>query len=241
MFVWDNNFMQLVRDGYRVLRFDLYGRGFSDRPKLRYDFDLFTRQLYELVNILELSKEKMNLVGLSMGGGVCVVFANLYPELVKSISLIDPMGFSIGSISNSILYGMMKVPGLNRLLMGFMNHNFFLESQKDDFPKGTEIDEYMKKYGDQLRYKGFLYAIRSTAMNLEFTGLRDAYVEIGKHIPMQLFWGENDKTLPFHVSEEVIEAVPSIKFNLIKHAGHQPQYSHAHEVNQLLVEFLKKL
>ena len=239
-FVWDNNFDYLVAEGFQVLRFDLYGRGFSDRPQVRYNFDLFTRQLYELVHKLGLTQGKFNLVGLSMGGGVCVIFTDLYQELVNRISLIDPMGFSIGGYSNRILYGLMKMPGLNWLLKRYMNHEFLLESQKEDFPESTVIDDYLNKYREQLRYKGFLRAIHSTASNLEFTGLRDSYERIGKRVPMQLFWGAEDKTLPFHISKEVLEAVPSIKFHPVMHAGHQPQYSHAQDVNRQLVEFLKQ-
>ena len=237
-FVWDNNFDYLVGEGFRVLRYDLYGRGFSDRPNLRYDFELFTRQLYELVHKLELTTRKFNLVGLSMGSGVCVIFTDLYPELVNRVSLIDPMGFSIGGYSNRILYGLMKTPGLNRLFKRYMNHEFLLESQKEDFPESMVIDYYLKKYREQLNYKGFLRAIHSTADNLKFTGLRDAYERIGKRVPMQLFWGEKDKTIPFHVSKEVLDAVPSINFHPILNAGHQPQYSHPNEVNLRLRDFL---
>jgi pimeloyl-ACP methyl ester carboxylesterase len=239
-FVWDNNYEYLVGEGFRVLRYDMYGRGFSDRPYLRYDFELFTRQLYELIQKLGLSQRKVNLVGLSMGGGVCIIFTDQYHELVNKVSLIDPMGFSVGSYSNRILYGLMKTPGFNRLLKRYMHHEFFLESQKDDFPESAVIDGYLNKYREPLRYKGFLRAIHSTASNIEFTSLRDTYERIGKRVPMQLFWGEKDKTMPFHVSKEVLEAVPSIKFHPIMNAGHQPQYSHAQEVNRQLAEFLKQ-
>ena len=44
-YIWDPTFDALTEAGFRVLRYDLYGRGFSDRPKLRYDADLFDEQL----------------------------------------------------------------------------------------------------------------------------------------------------------------------------------------------------
>ncbi len=40
-FIWDPTFQALTSSGFRVLRFDLYGRGFSDRPRLEYALDLF--------------------------------------------------------------------------------------------------------------------------------------------------------------------------------------------------------
>ncbi len=36
-YVWDPTFDALVGAEFRVLRFDLYGRGYSDRPNLEYN------------------------------------------------------------------------------------------------------------------------------------------------------------------------------------------------------------
>jgi len=46
-FIWDPTFAALAAAGFRVLRYDLFGRGYSDRPKARYDKALFVRQLAE--------------------------------------------------------------------------------------------------------------------------------------------------------------------------------------------------
>ena len=40
-YMWDKNVPALVEAGYRVLRFDLYGRGYSARPSTKYDTQLF--------------------------------------------------------------------------------------------------------------------------------------------------------------------------------------------------------
>src|SRR5512135_3114691 len=64
---WDANFPALANAGLRVLRFDLYGRGYSDRPDVAYDADLFDRQIANLLSALGLG-DPLNLVGLSMGG-----------------------------------------------------------------------------------------------------------------------------------------------------------------------------
>jgi pimeloyl-ACP methyl ester carboxylesterase len=43
--IWDPTFEDLVEKGFRVLRYDLFGRGYSDRPDAIYDLELFDRQL----------------------------------------------------------------------------------------------------------------------------------------------------------------------------------------------------
>jgi pimeloyl-ACP methyl ester carboxylesterase len=49
-FVWDRNFEVLAGSGLRVIRYDLYGRGLSDRVEGPYDLTLYVRQLTELLD-----------------------------------------------------------------------------------------------------------------------------------------------------------------------------------------------
>ena len=47
-YIWDPTFSALTEAGVRVLRYDYYGRGFSDRPDVPYDQAFYVRQLAEL-------------------------------------------------------------------------------------------------------------------------------------------------------------------------------------------------
>jgi pimeloyl-ACP methyl ester carboxylesterase len=237
LFVWDLTFKFLVKEGFRVLRYDLFGRGYSDRPKAKYDMDLFIGQLFELVDQLGLAQQKFSLVGLSMGGGICVVFADEYPELVKKVSLIDPIGFPMG---RSVFSSLLKIPGLNKLILRRLNHEKMIENQKGDFYRYDRINEYLEKYAGQMRYAGWLRAIRSTILNLPFTNLKEIYERLGKRkVPMQLFWGENDQTIPYSNSQKVHDAIPDILFHSVKECGHMPHYTRPNEVNPLLSQFLR--
>src|SRR5919206_4763669 len=55
-FIYDPTFEFLTKSGFRVLRYDLFGRGFSDRPDTRYGIDLFVRQLGDLLDALQLAR-----------------------------------------------------------------------------------------------------------------------------------------------------------------------------------------
>ncbi|MFX0172668.1 MAG: alpha/beta fold hydrolase [Candidatus Hodarchaeota archaeon] len=182
LFIWDNNFDVLTKNDFRVLRYDLFGRGFSDRPRVMYDIELFNRQLFELVNELGFTKQKMNLVGLSVGGIICIVFADKYPNLVKKISLIDPAGFPTGT---RLFPSILKVPGINRILLKIGGHNRLIQGQKEDFYNYEQIDKYLEKYKEQTYYKGFLRAILSTIVNLSFTGFVETFKRVGtQNLPM---------------------------------------------------------
>jgi pimeloyl-ACP methyl ester carboxylesterase len=116
--IWDSNFPTLADAGYRVVRYDLYGRGYSDRLKgVRYDADLFDRQLLELVGKLKV-KTPLTLVGLSLGGAIAVIFAERHPELVKGLVLSSPGGFPTPmTASQKLLLKLLRLPGVAAYLI----------------------------------------------------------------------------------------------------------------------------
>ncbi len=73
-YIWDTTFKALVRAGFRVVRYDLFGRGYSDRPDIDYDGALFERQIIDLIYALDLDSP-IDFIGLSMGGAVTMRFA----------------------------------------------------------------------------------------------------------------------------------------------------------------------
>ena len=87
--IWEAQLDTLRQAGFRVLRYDQYGRGFSDRPDKVYSRDLFLRQLKELLDSLNI-RTPVHLIGPSFGGAISVSFAAQYPERVRSIILVSP-------------------------------------------------------------------------------------------------------------------------------------------------------
>jgi pimeloyl-ACP methyl ester carboxylesterase len=106
-FVWEPSFRALADAGFRVVRYDLLGRGYSDRPRARYDQELFDHQLRDLIGALAL-EVPVDLVGLSMGGAIAVGFADRHPASVRRLVLIDPAGLSVHGPPGTRL---LRVPG----------------------------------------------------------------------------------------------------------------------------------
>ncbi len=238
LLVYDHTFRTLVNAGFRVLRYDLFGRGFSDRPKAKYTIEFLVDQLYKLLERLQIHDYNLSLVGFNLGGGICVTFADHYMNMVSKLTLISPIGFP--SDSRTLPF-YLRIPLLNQLTMRFFSPEMLIEGQQTDFQhQNPNVKKYMKKYMEQFEYKGIMQALRSTLKNISFTNLRDVYTRVGKKIPMQLFWGDLDQNLPFNTHKKVIEAVPEIEFHAITGGGHIPQYTHPEFVNPLLKTFLEK-
>ncbi|KAI1780198.1 alpha/beta-hydrolase [Hypoxylon cercidicola] len=83
---------ELMKRGYRVMLFDLFGRGYSDAPDLAYDARLFVTQILLVLASSKVSWNSFHLVGYSLGGGLVVSFARYFPHLVSSATLLASGG-----------------------------------------------------------------------------------------------------------------------------------------------------
>lgn len=236
-FIFDPTFEFLTGQGFRVLRYDLFGRGYSDRPKLRYDIHLFMRQLKDLLDVLEL--KPVHLVGLSMGGPITASFTNQFPEYVKSHTLIDPAGAR--PISLSLLLNVVRMPLVGELLLGLFGSGSMVKNIASDLFTPQLVAEFQAKYKIQMQYHGFKRAILSTMRNGMLNSFLDVYKRLGKlRKPTLLLWGRQDATVPFVHSADLLSAMPHVKFHIIEDCGHIPHYEKPGEVNPILLEFLQK-
>ncbi len=236
-FIWDITFAALTSAGFRVLRYDLFGRGFSDRPRTKYNLDLFVRQLQELLN--ELHFQRVSLIGLSMGGPISTAFIVRFPDRVCKLALIDPVGKQ--GMPLSLLYKAAFLPGISELILGLVGSDNMVKSAAADFFDPEHITMFEEKYRVQMGYRGFKRAILSTLRNKMVSGHPAIYDQLGKlSKPVLLFWGRNDQTLPFEQSHDIVAAIPGIEFHPIEGTGHIPHFEKPEIVNPILINFLRK-
>lgn len=175
-FIWDPTFDFLTASGFRVLRYDLLGRGFSDRPRTRYDIDLFCQQLRDLLG--KLGFKRTNLVGLSMGGPISASFTTRHPERVKKLVMVDPVGAR--SVTFPGLLRVMLTPGIGELALGFFGRTQLAKSIASDFYDPAHVKAFAQKYMGQMEYKGFFQAILSTMRSGMLGDFSSTYQDIGK-------------------------------------------------------------
>jgi len=235
-YIWEPTIAGFVEQGYRVLSFDLYGRGFSDRPKVEYDLDLFVGQITELTSQV-VPGEPFHLVGLSMGGPIVVAFVNQSPEVVKSVTLIAP---EVLTVEEEDIFPM-NVPLVGEWIVGaYLVPVQLPQSQPKDFYEPERFPEWEERYMDQLQYKGFKYAILSTIRNLVKMEPLVEYEKLSElGIPTLLIWGEEDKSVSYEAIVKLMQAIPEMETMFVKEVGHIPHYEKAEVVNQKLIEFYK--
>jgi len=237
-FIFDPLFKFLTESGFRVLRYDQFGRGFSDKPRTRYNIDLFDKQLYDLLDALRLTS-LVSLIGLSMGGPVAATFTARHPERVKSLTLFDPSG--VRSVSLTPILKLAKMPFVAETVFGLVGTEKMIEVAGKDFYDPKLVNLFIDRYSVQMQYKGFKRALLSSVRNNMLDTFVNSYERVGKmDVPVQLFWGREDGTVPFEHSNDLRALMPNAEFHAIENCGHVPFYEKPDEVNPILLRFLRK-
>ncbi|MBS0289590.1 MAG: alpha/beta hydrolase [Proteobacteria bacterium] len=75
------------KEKYRILTFSLRGHGQSDKPDHPYSVDIFANDTAELIRTL--FPEGVHVVGHSLGGMIAFVLALNFPELIKTLTIVN--------------------------------------------------------------------------------------------------------------------------------------------------------
>ena len=226
----------LAEAGFHVLRYDIFGRGLSDRLRA-YTADLYDRQLLEMLDSQKI-KMPVDVAGMSMGGAITVRFIDRHPERVRKFALFAPGGFPTHS---PLLIRIATWPLVGEWLMKGLGDRILLSFLVGGTRNPENAREYMQKYQQQMKYKGFKQALLSAARDNSFSELKPVYERVGKSgKPGILFWGTDDHILPFEQHTLVQAAIPSIEFHAIRGVNHEMIFESPEMVNPLLIEFLKR-
>lgn len=226
-YIWDGTYEFLVKNGYKVLRYDMYGRGYSDRPDVAYNKELYNTQLLELISCLKLQGH-VNLAGISFGGEVITNFACAHPDVINKVILIDPGYENEKPVA----------PKYITLYNEAVNSNERASGQLDDFLYPQKHPEWVKRYLPQMRYKGFRNALVSTLYDYDQNGRQSNACLNNANKPVLLIWGKKDQTVPIRFSDS-IRSVLKVDFFPVADAAHLPSIEKPDTVNTKILSFLR--
>jgi pimeloyl-ACP methyl ester carboxylesterase len=235
-YIWDPTFTALVNAGFRVLRYDYYGRGFSDRPDIPFTQDLYVRQLRELLDAVH-ADQPFDLAGLSFGGAVITSVAARYPAQVRSLIYMDP-----ALRSPSSLTGLESVPWLWNIMTAIVDERSWADSQLGDFLHPERFPDWPARYRVQLRYKGFRRARLSEVRSNVDADQRDELQAVGRaNRPVLVIWGKQDPNVPFELSASLLAELPAARLVAVDEAGHLPQWERPDVVQPAILSFLREV
>lgn len=228
-YIWDTTFAALTGAGFRTVRYDIFGRGYSDRPDVDYNGALYERQATDLIGALHL-RTPVDLIGLSAGGPIAMRVTANHPDLVSRVVLVDPLVESSPAppYPKSIGFfwlAITVIPGMP-------------EGQLTDFLHPENYPDWVDRYRVQMQYRGFRRAIISSFYEF-FPENHLAYYKKVQEVghPVKLIWGGQDQTLDI-ASAEVVKSVLDVDFMPVDQSGHLPHIEQAGTVNPAIVAFL---
>ena len=234
-YIWDPTFAMLVGAGWRVLRTDLYGRGFSDRPAVPYDADLFDDQLHSLIDALGLVRP-VDVVGVSMGAAIAATFASRHPSRARSLALIGPLSPEGGRAPLRL-----RAPIVGEVVHALTVAPSLAQRQLGDFHQPCSFADWPARFRVQMRYKGFRRALVSTSRSYLTRDARGDYRRAAEgDRRVFLARGEHDATMTQELLAQFRTLLPQAEVHVIPRAGHVPHLEQPESFNPRLLSFLRR-
>lgn len=236
-FISDPLFQSLADSGFRVIRFDYYGRGWSDRIDAAYDQDLFVRQMAGLLDSLR-ATGPVTLASVSYGAAMITSFADRYPGRVRALIYLDP-----------VINNRRPLPPEERSRLAWDYHmvlkggsNEMAEGQLYDFLYPGRHPDWVARYRVQQQFKGTREAWRRTRAAIAVSPDQvEQLRRVGESSrPVLVIWGRQDPVAPFSESQAFMRALPRGTLVPVDSAGHMSHADQPDQVVSAVIDFLRQ-
>jgi len=233
-FVWDRMMRGLTGLGFRVLTYDLYGRGYSDRPKGVQTGQFHRKQLEDLLAHLGQDNRQVSVLGFSMGGAIATLYAAKNPTCVTRLVLMAPAG--LHHFPNGVLKLVTRMGVLGEYLMLMLyprQLRLGIEAEGDQ-----EIGALQRQ---ELKRQGFVAAVLASLRGLLSEPLDEDHFIVHRYgIPVLAIWGDRDAVIPGSARQTLSEWNPNAVNTVIKDAGHGLPYTHSRDVLNVIRVFMDR-
>lgn len=231
---WDYIWPVFENDDFMIVRHDFRGQLKSDKPKGPYSFEIHANDAKQLFDHLDI--EKIHIIGTSYGGEVAMKFAILYPEMTKSISIID------------------SVSELDEVLKGFIDNWMILADLYDGekFFLGMAPSIYGNSFYTNKKEMLISRAKAFASMDKSyFEGQKTLYQTFKEDVymtdelksikcPSLVICGQDDLLKRVKFSQLIAKEIPNSEFILIPDSGHVAILEKYNELNSMLYGFILK-
>ncbi len=197
---------------FTIVSVDVLGFGRSSKPSdFIYTFPNEANLYYKLMT--KLGFEEFAVMGHSMGGEIALNIANLYPDAVTELVLIDAIGVETLTEETDI-----AIPEVDNSL--------------SDTSAAVPYDAAQVKHQDEPGYDIALNKMWHTLPEISASRI---------NMPTLIVWGEDDPEVPLTDGEQFAEMLPSSKLKVIKGGNHAPFRKQTDEFLQSVDDFFNGL
>lgn len=239
---WEKQAVALLEAGYRVITYDRRGFGKSSKPSGGYDYGTFAADLNTLLSTLDLNNSV--LVGFSMGTGEVARYLSTYgsARVARAVFLgsLEPFLLQTddnpGGVPQSVFDGLTEAVTADR-------YAFFTEFFKNFYNSDTFLGTpRLSQEAVDASWNTAAGAGATASVAAQPTWLTDFRGDIPRiDVPALIVHGTADNILPIDSTGRLFaKALPSADYVEIDGAPHGMLWTHAAEVNQALLAFLRK-
>ena len=241
---WADQWDRLAAD-HRVLAPDLFGHGESDKPLGDYSLGAHAASLRDLLDALDVPSATV--VGHSLGGGIAMQLAYLFPERVDRLVLVSSGG--LGRELNPLLRA--ATPPGSELVLPVLASGW-LHGVGDSAlrlwrrvglpavsPSSTQAWQSLTSLADADTRRAFLATSRSVidaggqtvSARSRLSGLTAREV--------LLIWGAGDRMIPSSHLEAARAELPHSRVEILPRSGHFPHLDEPDRFAAVLADFVR--
>ena len=233
--LFEYQFDQLSKMGYRCIGIDTRGFGNSDKPCSGYDYDRLADDVRYVIDTLGL--HDITLAGHSTGGAIAIRYmarhkgygvSKLALFAAAAPSLIKRPNFPYGLDKETVLQ---IIDGTNtdrpKMLQGFGDIFFY-----------QQITEAFKEWFFQLGLQAAGWATAAIA-NTWLNEVLFSDLEAIK-VPTLIIHGIHDKVVPFELGQVQEQNIRNSKLLPFEYSGHASFYDQREKFNEELVKFIEE-
>ena len=213
---------------FRTVAVDLRGHGQSPKPKGPYRIAQFAADVALL--LMRLDARPAHIVALSLGGAVAQQLALDYPELVRSLVLVNTVSNFVSAEWRQRMLGLKRfagvyLQGMDKVAVDVADRLFPMLEQT---PLRTEAVVRIAS-NDPQAYRASLWAIArfNTTFLLELITC-----------PTLIIAGEQDTTVSLAAKQILAQGIPNSRTVIIPNSGHATPIDQPEAFNRAVLEFL---
>lgn len=227
--------VEALKDRYRVIVYDSRGHGESEVTRGGYDMDTLAEDAAGLIEALDAGP--CHFAGLSMGGFVALRLASRWPELVRSLVLLDTSADPEPRENlprYRLLQGIARLFGLG-VVTGRVMPILLGKTTLED-PDRREMRELWR---DRVAAQDRVGVTRAVSGVLGRDGVYDELP--GIRVPVLILVGEEDSATVPEKSERMRDAIPDAELVTIPRCGHMSSIERPEAVTRAMEGFLGRM
>lgn len=220
--------------GYRIILQDFKGQLKSDKPEGPYTFKEHCEEAKELFEYLGV--KDLNIVGTSYGGEMAMKFALLFPEMSKTITIIDSVS-EVDEICGGLVLGWKIYADtkdgevfFNAMMPSIYGPDFIKDNKEMLAERAKAIKNNPNNYleGQKILYDTFVKEVNFTN---ELPNIK---------CPALIIVGDKDFLKPIKFSQILAEKIPNSEFIILPNCGHVSIFEKPKELQSMIYGFIEK-